>query len=564
MGLLIASILFIIIIFSISTFLRRKHYQEVDALEGWKVDIMNRPVLEELSKVKQLNMTGETEELFEKWRQQWEEILSVSLPNVEEFLFDAEEHADKFRLKKAKLSTTNASILLQRIEKEIENILEELSELVGSEEKNRVEIEELNLQFQECRKQLLAHRHQFGEAASSLETELMEIKQVFDSFQELTNAGNYLEARELLHTLQQQYESVALKIEKTPDLLAQCQTILPSQLDEIQNGYIEMKEQGYTLDHLEIEQEVQKYIDELKKMRAKVSDFDVIKVEETITTIKEKIQSLYDLLEQEVNSKHYVVQNEPEIKQLLDELRIENDVLKTETDFVQQGYRLESEDLDTPRKLEKQLHIILNRYNKFVSGVSEHDVAFSFISDELKKIKEELNQIRENQTEFAQHLQNLRKDEMDARNSISELKIKLSKAIRMISKSNVPGLPEEYELLLDQAKEHVENAVQSLNEKPLNMKNIQAFLTEASDSITDFYEKTEELVEKVLLAEKVIQYGNRYRSRYSTVEEGLNSAEASFRSYQYQTALEQAAATVEEVEPGALKKIESWGSEGVS
>ena len=38
----------------------------MDRLEVWKIDLMNRPVLDEMSKVKQLNMTGQTEELFER------------------------------------------------------------------------------------------------------------------------------------------------------------------------------------------------------------------------------------------------------------------------------------------------------------------------------------------------------------------------------------------------------------------------------------------------------------------------------------------------------------------
>ena len=47
--------------------MKRKYYSEVDRYESWKIDIMNRPVLDEMSKVKQLNMTGQTEELFERW-----------------------------------------------------------------------------------------------------------------------------------------------------------------------------------------------------------------------------------------------------------------------------------------------------------------------------------------------------------------------------------------------------------------------------------------------------------------------------------------------------------------
>ncbi|WP_335871284.1 septation ring formation regulator EzrA [Bacillus sp. 2205SS5-2] len=561
MELLIGGIVLVIIIFSISTFFRRKHYREIDALEGWKVDIMNRPVLEEMSKVKQLNMTGQTEDLFEKWRGQWEEIVAVSLPEVEELLLDAEEYADKFRFNKAKFTTTKVSVLLEKVEKQIDVILEELSELIGSEEKNREEIEELSVQFHDCRKQLLAHRHQFGEVAAALEQELLSIKQAFDSFDQLTTEGNYLEARELVLNLKLQYENLALNMERTPDFLAQCQNIIPSQLEEILDGYIEMKEQGYVLDHLEINHEVQKYIKELEEMKQLILNLDVEKVEGIISSVKEKIDSLYDLLEQEVHSKHFIMQNEPKIKLLLDEVRAENAALKINTDFVQQGYQLENDELDVPQKLEKQLKSIVKRFSKLENELSENEAAFSFIGEELQKIGEELDVIHKSQTEFAQHLQNLRKDEIEAREKIQDLKQQLSDARRLVSKSNVPGLSVEHKQLLDQAKKFMGNVIESLNEKPLNMKSVNQNLEQTADAVQHFYTKTKELVEQVLLAEKVIQYGNRYRSRYELVEDGLRVAEEAFRRYEYQEALEQAAAAVERVEPGALKRIESWINE---
>ena len=83
-------------------FFKKKYFKEIDRLEKWKLDIMNRPILDELSKVKQLKMNGETEEMFEHWRSEWDAIITVHMPDVEEFLFDAEEYVDKYRFKKSK------------------------------------------------------------------------------------------------------------------------------------------------------------------------------------------------------------------------------------------------------------------------------------------------------------------------------------------------------------------------------------------------------------------------------------------------------------------------------
>ena len=64
------------------------------------------------------------------------------------------------------------------------------------------------------------------------------------------------------------------------------------------------------------------------------------------------------------------------------------------------------------------------------------------------------------------------------------------------------------------------------------------------------------MLENVLLIERIIQYGNRYRASHPNVHVRLLEAEEAFRQLRYAKALEDAATAVEEVEPGAIKKIE--------
>ena len=209
--------------------MKKKYYKETDRLEAWKMDITNRPVLDEMQKVKRLNMNGETEERFDRWRGVWDEIVSTQLPDIEELLFDMEEHIDKYRFRKAKQVQDEASTTLSKVEDTINTLLKELEELVGSEEKNRTEMNVLKENYRECKKRLLAHQHTYMEKWKSLlKIKLEGISQLFNVFDENTANGNYLAAREIVLNIQEELTKTKKDMDSIPNLLNECQSIIPS------------------------------------------------------------------------------------------------------------------------------------------------------------------------------------------------------------------------------------------------------------------------------------------------------------------------------------------------
>jgi septation ring formation regulator len=535
---------------------RKKLYQEIDRLESWKITIMNRPITDELSKIKQLNMNGQTEELFERWRSKWDEIVASQLPAVEEKLFDIEDYLDKYRYKKAKELLRQIEQMLRKAEEDIHVILQELQELIGSEEKNRFEIEELQGTYRNVKKALLAHRHAFGQAEPKLEQKIEEMQIKFQSFEELTKSGNYLDAREVVLSLRNELTELSQMLEDIPELLNECQTVIPAHLEEVLDGYREMLEKGYILEHIQVEKEIEEKRQKIEEYIAMIANLEVESAKKGIVEIKEDIETLYDLLEKEVLAHQYVKSEITNIEEKLYALSDETKETKEETLFVQQSYQLSSQDMERYRQLEKQINQLLKRFALVRAKAEEEHIAYSLIKEELEELAEQVETVKEQHFQFREMLQALRKDELAAREKLSEVKRKLSEAIRLIKKSRLPGLPEAYKIQLDEAKDCLMRVAMRLEEKPLNMEAVNQALDEATVLVHRAYDLTVEMLEQAELVEKVIQYGNRYRSRYRSVSEGLEEAELSFRSFEYELALEQAVATIEKVEPGAFQRIQ--------
>lgn len=552
----ILGVIVLILIFIIwGYFFKKRYFKEIDKLESWKISIMHRPVLEELSKVKQLNMTGETEEMFENWRIEWDAIITDHMPEVEVLLFDAEEFVDKYRFSRSKEVQRKITVKLNEVEEMIKKILYELNELVGSEEKNRLEIEDIKESYRQLKKSLLAHRHNYGKAADKLENSLDEVLLILQKYEEETVNGNYLNARELVLSIKEKLAVLSVKMEMLPKLLVESQSELHSQLHELKDGYEEMSGQGYMLSHIQFEQEISRLEEELDLYKTQLDNAETEAVDKGIKDMHESIEVLYDLLEKEVLSKQYVLKNDEVLRKTISDLEYENDKLKVETIHVQHTYHLTENELDAQRKMEKQIAQISKRHQLLVLKMEDNVMASSLISEEMQGLAVQLKELQENQKDFTVKLQALRKDEMDARDSLAELKRKMVDTGRLIAKSNIPGLPEDYKVVLQDAKESMDDVQGKLEEKPLDMAAVYIYLEKAVQQVNKVPEKAHELIEHMYLAEKVIQFGNRYRSSHEIVAESLREAEAKFRSYEYQAALETAATAIEKVDPGSLSKI---------
>ena len=91
-------------------------------------------------------MTGETEEKFERWRNEWTEVMDIHMPKIDTLLFDAEDMIDRLRYRKASEVEKDIQEKISFCDEKMNEILIELNELVGSEEKNRIEMEKLQEQ----------------------------------------------------------------------------------------------------------------------------------------------------------------------------------------------------------------------------------------------------------------------------------------------------------------------------------------------------------------------------------------------------------------------------------
>ncbi|MFD2618032.1 septation ring formation regulator EzrA [Terrilactibacillus laevilacticus] len=545
-----------VIIFS--TWMRKKTYNKIDRYEAWKMDIMNRPVTEEISKVKELKMIGEAEKKFEKWRADWDEIVTTELPLIEESLFDAEGYVDHYRFKKAEKTLDSLEDHLNKIEARIRNMLSDLNKVVESEHANRKDILIVKDMFLKGKKDLITKRSQYRGAVNLLEEKLKVVEKELQHYEDETNNGNYIKARDILLSAKASMEELNKQFEKIPSLYNEIHHTIPDLMQDLRMGFEEMTSQGYVLRHLQINVQLEEIKHQLNILDQAVGKMELKPVEESINIMHEQVDHLFEQMETEVISRKKLLEVAPTIERDLTLVGENVKSLAAETETIQSSYHIDEEDLRMQHEIDDIFNKLDKEYQEVFKDLQEQKEAFSVLLEKLVSMRSDIEVVQGSAKEFKDKIKTLRKDELIAKETMQKLKRTIFDCRRKVQKSNLPGVPEYYITLLDDSEEALADVNHELDQSPLNMVSVQRSLDDAVEKVNEFYKKTQEMMDNAALSEELIQYGNRYRSDSREINEELNHAETLFRSYNYQEAVEVAVKAIEKKEPKILKRMELY------
>lgn len=538
--------------------MKKKHVDEIRFLEEEKLTIQHQPIFEELTKLKQLNMTGETEKKFERWRQEWTEVVDIDMPTIDSLLFDAEESLRRFQFKKVQFIENEIRQLLDVGDEKKDRILQELDELIGSEEKNRVEIEKLSEEYRAARKTILTRQFDYGEAFGPIEQMVEQLMPKFEQYEEETANGNYLTAREIVLQLSREGEKVFHYIQTIPILYEQLKTNLPSVVRELRNGLHEMEHTGHDISYLEIPEQLDQIEEEIQYLKDDLATLNTVHVDQQIVAIEDQFDLMYTALEKEVYARHKVEQTETALQERILNAMFRAKEAKDEARYVQESYRLDEKEADIPRQLEKRLESLYSRHDQLQKQLQRPYIAYTLVEEELFDIIASCERMEEELDRFSDRMEKLRIDEMNARKTLEQLEQKHRDAERRLLRANIPGIPDDVSARLEEADEKLYLVEQSLQEKPLNIVVIESYTEDAKNIVRITTERVERLLLDVEIFEQAIQYGNRYRRSEPSLDEAFIEAEDLFRQYRYDKALEVTALALEEIEPGAMDKIEQF------
>lgn len=553
---ILAIIVIILIAVGVLFYLRSNKRQIIQKAIERKNEIETLPFDQNLAQLSKLNLKGETKTKYDAMKKDNVESTNKYLAPVEEKIHNAEALLDKFSFNASQSEIDDANELMDSYEQSYQQQLEDVNEIIALYKDNDELYDKCKVDYREMKRDVLANRHQFGEAASLLETEIEKFEPRLEQYEVLKADGNYVQAHNHIAALNEQMKQLRSYMEEIPELIRETQKELPGQFQDLKYGCRDLKVEGYDLDHVKVDSTLQSLKTELSFVEPLISRLELEEANDKLANINDKLDDMYDLIEHEVKAKNDVEETKDIITDNLFKAKDMNYTLQTEIEYVRENYYINESDAQSVRQFENEIQSLISVYDDILKEMSKSAVRYSEVQDNLQYLEDHVTVINDKQEKLQNHLIQLREDEAEAEDNLLRVQSKKEEVYRRLLASNLTSVPERFIIMKNEIDHEVRDVNEQFSERPIHVKQLKDKVSKIVIQMNTFEDEANDVLVNAVYAEKLIQYGNRYRKDYSNVDKSLNEAERLFKNNRYKRAIEIAEQALESVEPGVTKHIE--------
>ncbi|PZJ63014.1 septation ring formation regulator EzrA [Staphylococcus aureus] len=553
---ILAIIVIILIAVGVLFYLRSNKRQIIEKAIERKNEIETLPFDQNLAQLSKLNLKGETKTKYDAMKKDNVESTNKYLAPVEEKIHNAEALLDKFSFNASQSEIDDANELMDSYEQSYQQQLEDVNEIIALYKDNDELYDKCKVDYREMKRDVLANRHQFGEAASLLETEIEKFEPRLEQYEVLKADGNYVQAHNHIAALNEQMKQLRSYMEEIPELIRETQKELPGQFQDLKYGCRDLKVEGYDLDHVKVDSTLQSLKTELSFVEPLISRLELEEANDKLANINDKLDDMYDLIEHEVKAKNDVEETKDIITDNLFKAKDMNYTLQTEIEYVRENYYINESDAQSVRQFENEIQSLISVYDDILKEMSKSDGRYSEVQDNLQYLEDHVTVINDKQEKLQNHLIQLREDEAEAEDNLLRVQSKKEEVYRRLLASNLTSVPERFIIMKNEIDHEVRDVNEQFSERPIHVKQLKDKVSKIVIQMNTFEDEANDVLVNAVYAEKLIQYGNRYRKDYSNVDKSLNEAERLFKNNRYKRAIEIAEQALESVEPGVTKHIE--------
>ena len=535
---ILAVILIIVTIVIIKRNQNKKYKKEIEELDIRKNNLIGVPVLSEITKVKELIKTDNLKNKLDDWDNTFTTIRDEKIPELTDLISEADFLIDRKDYKQAVKKITNIEIEINSLKKKTDHLLEEVKLITNSEERNRALITKLKIVYREDQNKFERSKKEYGVIADYLEKEIDNIDDLFAKFEKAMDNNDYVSVEKKINLLDDKITKLGKLLEDIPTIVLMATVLVPNKIDEAITYYYRMKRDGYPLDYLNVEYNIKEIKNKIDNIMENLKKLELGESIIELKTFIEYFNELYNDFDKEKECKDLFRQNIKDFSYKIDNInKVVRDIY-LQIDDIKYNYNLSDEDINKFSILNKNLEKINQDYKILVDQGKMKTFAYSKLVDELNGLSLKLSRLQDDLDFQLRSITSMKDDETRAREQLATIENLLKKAKYRLKDYKIPVIPSSYYIELTEAQDAIREIIKELDRKPIVIKILNIRVDTARDLVFKIYNRTNDMIKIASMSEKIIIYGNRYRSSYEEIDIALTKAEELFKRGKYKESLD--------------------------
>ncbi len=554
-GLYIVIVIIVIVILNLLQNKRNKKYKTIlDKLEVEKNVIDSTPISSEISKIKTFLKNDKLDANLSNWEDRFKDIRSNQIPKITDMILEADYSLKQQDYKSTVFKIARLEMEIYKVRTNTEILLDEIKEITSSEERNRAIIIKFKALYRELYDRFDKNKVEYGEVANSIMLQFENISKRFEAFEITMENNEYTEVTKIIKSIDEMLKHMQIVIEEVPSIVLMATNIIPKKIEQITTTYKEMVDEGYPLDYLNVDYNVE---EANKKLSDIMDRTKVLNLEDNLFELKvllDYFDSLFNDFEKEkADRKIYDELDEAFTNKKTKITDLVNDIF-SQMDDIKNVYNLSNNDVELLNEVKNELNSLNDDYNILKDHTGNNTFAYSKLIKEIEGLSLRLNNIEERLDNSLDALGSMKEDELRARQQLEEIRSILKDSKSKMREYNFPVIPQYYYTQLSEASSAIKDIVDELEKKPITISVLNTRVDTARDLVLKLYGATKELLKTAMFAEMAIVYGNRYRVVEDT-NKNLTYSEILFYKGEYQKSLEMTINCLNKIEPGIYNKL---------
>jgi len=551
----IALILFLTTYLIIRRTKTSKIKKEIEKLDIERNLLVGVPILTELSKVKDLVKTDNLKEKLNEWDTTFKLIKDDRVPKLTDLITEADYLVSRNEYKGAVKKIANIEMEISELKNKSGALLDELKVITTSAERNRNEITKLKVEYRELQNKFDRTMKDYGSIAKPIALQFENIDKRFTEFEYAMDHNDYVGVEKIVTSLQTMLNDMKITLEDVPQIVLMAEYLIPKKIEEATTTYARMLRDGYPMDYLNVEYNIKEINKKISVIMDKLNILDLGDSILELKTILGYFDDLFKDFDKEKEARNIFRENSKLFKSKIDKTNKIVYNIYLSIDDIRTTYDLKDDDINKFNIINENLELLNKDFKSLIEHSKMHTFAYTKLTLELDGLFNKLMRLNDDLDYQLKSITSMKDDETRAREQLIVIENLLKQTKLKINDYKLPVIPDSYFIELKEAYQAIREINKELDKKPIVIKILNIRVDTARDLVFKIYNKTNDMLKEALMAEKVIVYGNRYRSSYKEIDKSLGDAEVLFKKGQYKQSLNVSINSIQMIERNIKEKF---------